>query len=307
MIQVEGIGKTFGNQSALSNISFQAHDHEVLGIIGLNGAGKTTLLRILATEILPSSGDITIDGYSILTSPHEIRSRIGFLPDKPPLYPEMTVRDYLTFLARLRGVPRPQLQQHVHDASKTTQLSRHLDTHLGSLSHGYQQRTSIAQAIVHKPKILILDEPTNGLDPLQIVELRDLILELKKKHTILFSSHNLSEMTKISDRLLIVQEGQVLTTGQPKELERTSTIQIKAQWEGGTNWSQVLQPIPGLNHHQLKKTDHITTGFFECQTDCRPHIAATIIQNQGQLLSLEKTHNELEKVLLRLIGGNHHD
>ena len=305
MIEVHGVTKTFGNVHALKNVSFQAPDNQVLGVIGLNGAGKSTLLRILATELTPSEGNITIDGFSIIQSPHEVRRRIGYLPDKPPIYPDMKVKDYLTFLAELRGVEKAKIRPYVQAACEKTKLTERLDFHLGSLSHGFQQRVSIAQAIVHQPPILILDEPTNGLDPLQIVELRDLVLSLKADHTILFSSHNLSEMTKICDHMLVIQHGEVLKTGRPEQLDHEHTMQIEVQWRGNADWSHVLQPIHGLKQKWIEQEDSgVHTGMFECQSDCRPIIAQKIIENKGELLALNKTQNELERVLMRLIGGN---
>ena len=176
-------------------------------MLGLNGAGKTTTLRILACDLLPSSGRVSVDGIDVVESPHEVRSRIGYLPDTPPLYPEMTVRAYLAFAAGCAGMSRADAEKRVPDVEAQTELSGGGGHPIASLSHGYKQRVGIAQAIVHGPRLLMLDEPISGLDPVQIVEMRELLRRLKGKHTILLSSHILSEISETCDRILVIQGG----------------------------------------------------------------------------------------------------
>jgi len=209
MITVRGLSKYYAGVPAIEDVSFSIEDGEIVGLLGLNGAGKSTILKILGCFLMPSSGTAEVSGYSIEDSPDKVRSVIGYLPDTPPLYNEMTVRKYLSYVARLKDV-KTNIDQHVQSAMSQTNLDEVGDVVIGNLSHGFRQRVGIAQAIVHQPKVLILDEPINGLDPVQIVEMRDLIVSLKKKHTVILSSHILSEITKTCDRILIVDKGKLV-------------------------------------------------------------------------------------------------
>src|SRR5579863_2134913 len=218
MIQVNGLTKYYGEHAAIHDLSFTIERGEVIGFLGLNGAGKTTTLKVLGCVLLPTSGRVTIDGFDVVRDPHEIRKRIGFLPDSPPLYEEMTVGDYLAFVARLRGVPADQARKRVEEVEERT-ATREVDGDvIGSLSHGYRQRVGVAQALVHNPALVILDEPSSGLDPRQIIEMRALIRQLKGNHTILVSSHILSELSQICDRLLVIDGGQIVAQGTEDEL-----------------------------------------------------------------------------------------
>src|SRR5580692_8786088 len=179
MIEVKGLTKYYGEHAAIHDLSFRIERGEVIGFLGLNGAGKTTTLKVLGCVLLPTSGRVTIDGFDVVTDPHEIRKRIGFLPDTPPLYDEMTVGDYLAFVAKLRGVPGNQARKRVEEVEDQT-ATREVDgAVISSLSHGFRQRVGVAQALVHNPALVILDEPSSGLDPRQIIEMRALIRRLK--------------------------------------------------------------------------------------------------------------------------------
>ncbi len=220
MIQVDGLTKYYGNHAAIRDLNFRIERGEVIGFLGLNGAGKTTTLKVLGCVLLPTSGRVEIDGFDVASDPHEIRKRIGFLPDTPPVYEEMTVRGYLSFVAQLRGVGARDVGARVSEAQEQTALNDVQDELVGALSHGYRQRVGVAQALVHKPQLLILDEPSSGLDPVQIVEMRSLIRRLKGQHTILVSSHILSEISQVCDRLLVIQEGEIVAQGTEEELAR---------------------------------------------------------------------------------------
>ena len=218
MIEVSGLTKYFGDHAAIRDLNFSIQRGEVIGFLGLNGAGKSTSLRILGCVLLPTAGRVTIDGFDVGADAHEIRKRIGFLPDVPPLYPEMTVGDYLGFVAQLRGVGAGEAPARVADAERKTALTDVHDVVIAGLSHGFRQRVGLAQAIVHNPSLLILDEPTSGLDPEQIVEMRRLIRNLRGEHTILLSSHNLPEVSQTCDRLLVIHEGRIVAQGDEAEL-----------------------------------------------------------------------------------------
>ena len=218
MIEVKGLTKYYGEVAAIRDLDFSIERGEVIGFLGLNGAGKTTALKILGCVLLPTAGDVTVDGIDIARDPHEVRRRIGFLPDTPPLYNDMTVGRYLKFAAELRGVPASAVDKAVGDAEEKTALRDKHDQSIFSLSHGYRQRVGVAQALVHNPKLLILDEPTSGLDPRQILEMRSMIRALRGEHTVLLSSHILSEISQTCDRLLVIHGGEIIAQGSEQDL-----------------------------------------------------------------------------------------
>src|SRR5690606_37830335 len=193
-------------------------DGEIVGLLGLNGAGKTTTLRVLACDLLPSAGTVRVGGVDVVAEPHRVRQMIGYLSDVPPLYDEMSVGDYLTFAARLRQVRPQEVENAVQNASSATGLTEVLGKQFAALSHGYRQRVGIAQAIVHDPRLVVLDEPSSGLDPIQIKEMRSLVRSLGGKRTVLVSSHNLPEISEMCDRLLVIGNGQIVAAGTEAEL-----------------------------------------------------------------------------------------
>lgn len=213
MIRATKLSKFYGGKRALGPVSFEIADGETVGFLGLNGAGKTTALRILASDLRPSSGSIEVGGVDAVASPHEVRKRIGFLPENPPLYTEMPVVDYLKFAGELRGMTRVDLKRRLGEVLDIASLNEVANDPIDTLSHGFRQRVGLAQAIIHNPKFLILDEPTRGLDPVQIVEMRNLIHDLKQNHTVLISSHILTEISQTCDRLLVLSRGALVGEG----------------------------------------------------------------------------------------------
>ncbi len=210
MISVKNLTKYFGSFLALQNISFEIGKGEIVGFLGQNGAGKTTLMRILTTYLAPHSGEAFVGGLSVIKNPLDVRRKIGYLPEVPPLYPTMRVKDYLKFAAQLKEVPAKHQNGQVEGVLKECALEEVKGQLIGTLSKGYRQRVGLAQAIINDPEILILDEPTNGLDPVQILQVRNLIKNVEKKRTVILSTHVLSEIEQIAERVLILKSGKII-------------------------------------------------------------------------------------------------
>lgn len=217
MIATENVTKHFGSFQALKDVSFEINQGEIVGFLGQNGAGKTTLMRILTSYLPASSGTVLIDGEDVSRNSLAIRQKIGYLPETPPLYANMTVRDYLKFAAEIKGIPANQRRRQLNRVLEECQLGNVVHKTIATLSKGYKQRTGIAQAIIHEPKILILDEPTSGLDPIQNLQLRNLIKNLKDHRTVILSTHILSEIEQIAQRVLIIKGGEIIVD-EPLEL-----------------------------------------------------------------------------------------
>lgn len=218
MLRASGLVKYFGGKRALGPVSFEIGRGESVGILGLNGVGKSTLLRIAATDLRPSAGALNLDGVDAVRDPHAVRAKIGFLPQVPPLYRDMAVAEFLRFAGRLRGMDPGALERRLPVVEELTHIREVRNEPVRHLSLGYRQRLGVAQAIVHDPALLILDEPTHGLDPAQVVEMRMLVRDLKEHHTVLVSSHNLPEISQSCDRLLVLDAGRVIAHGTEQEL-----------------------------------------------------------------------------------------
>jgi len=225
MIEVQELTKEFADHQAVRGISFSAAPGETIGFLGPNGAGKTTTMRMLTGFLPPTSGSASIAGFDVQETPAEVRARIGYLPETPPLYPEMTVDSYLLFVARLKGIPRKQLQPSCARALERTNLGEVRHRILGNLSKGFRQRVGIAQAIVHEPEVLILDEPTVGLDPRQIIEIRELIRNLAGDHTIILSTHILPEVAETCEKIVIIHEGRLTREATMSEIQAEGSLE----------------------------------------------------------------------------------
>ena len=218
MISVKGVSKNFGGVKAVDNVSFEVRKGEILGFLGPNGAGKTTTMRILTCFLPPTEGTASVAGHDIFEEPLAVKRRIGYLPETPPLYPEMTVIDYLNFVARIKGLVGPRIKDRLENVVATCAVSDVREQLIGKLSKGYRQRVGLAQALVHDPEVLILDEPTAGFDPKQIIETRDLIKGLAGQHTIILSTHILPEVSMTCERVVIINKGRVVAEDTPEAL-----------------------------------------------------------------------------------------
>jgi len=221
MISIQNVSKNFGKFAALNNISCSIAKGEIVGVLGQNGAGKTTLMRILTGYLPPSSGTVTIGGDDVGSHPLSIRRRLGYLPETPPLYPQMTIREYLNFAARLKDIPSKEIRAKVDAALESCGLLASHGRMIGRLSLGFRQRVGIAQAVLNDPDVLILDEPTKGLDPIQVRQIRKLIMDLREKRTVLLSTHVLTEIEQVAQRVLMLNQGKIIADSPLKELYKT--------------------------------------------------------------------------------------
>jgi ABC-2 type transport system ATP-binding protein len=254
MIRVERLTKRYGALRAVDRVSFEVGRGEIVGLLGPNGAGKTTTMRMLTTFLPPTSGRATLGGHDVLDEPLEVRRRVGYLPENVPLYPEMRVREYLTFRAKLKDVPRSRRRAAVDEVVERTQLGEVEYRVLGHLSKGFRQRVGLAEAMVHDPDILILDEPTAGLDPIQIREARALIRELGDRHTILLSTHIMSEVEAVCGRVIIIARGRIAEDAPLERLETGGTIVIEARGPAEPILA-ALRGAPGVERASLTRHD----------------------------------------------------
>jgi ABC-2 type transport system ATP-binding protein len=304
MIEVRQLTKYYGEHAAIRDISFDINRGEVIGFLGLNGAGKTTTLKILGCLLLPTSGRVVVGGIDVLANPHEVRKRIGFLPDTPPVYGEMTVGAYLTFAARLRGVSAKDSPARVREAEEKTGLDEVHGELISSLSHGYQQRIGLAQAMVHRPSLLILDEPTSGLDPKQIVEMRHLIRKLRGEHTLLISSHFLAEISQTCDRLLVIRDGEIVAQGTERELAANlgASNEIEVTVRGpAAKAMEISRSILGVSNVALVSDEGGEVALrIQATTDVRAQLSRSLVLASLDLLRFDRAASQLESVFIQL-------
>jgi len=310
MIEVTGLTKYYGAARAVYNLDFSIEAGHIVGFLGLNGAGKTTALKVLAGFLLPTAGTVRINGIDLLAAPEQLRGQIGYLPESPPLYEEMTVTGYLTYLGRLRGMSSNDVDNRLPGVLERTALTEQKDQVVGTLSLGFQKRVGIAQAIIHDPKLLILDEPISGLDPVQIVEMRGLIKGLGGDHTILISSHILSEVEETCDHLLVLNDGELVGQGTEEEILTafSHSLNFNLSVQGDFETVGTL-----LAEHPLVST--ITAGrrrgdignwSVVLERDEPAAVAQSLVQAGFGLHRLEASRGQLESAFLALTrtGGN---
>jgi len=305
MIQVTGLSKKYANYVAVDNISFSVDKGDIVGFLGPNGAGKTTTMRVITGFMPPTAGKVTVGGFDVFEQPMEVKKRIGYLPEAPPLYPEMRVCDYLTFVARLKGIPNAEIPDRVVQVMKKCSVADVSTKLISKLSKGYRQRVGLAQAIVHNPDVLVLDEPTSGLDPKQIIETRDLIKGLSGEHTIILSTHILPEVEAICKKVIIISKGKLVKTDSVENLKNRAVFTIELNTAGGADAAAVRQKLEQVASVS-KVLDHATNGerlAFDIEglsgSDVRPDVARTVVQAGWNLLEM-KSSTTLEEVFLEL-------
>jgi ABC-2 type transport system ATP-binding protein len=306
VIEVQNLTKRYGPITAVDGVSFTVEKGEILGFLGPNGAGKTTTMRVLTGYMPPTEGKAIVAGYDVFEKPLEAKRRTGYLPETPPLYPDMTVRDYLMFVSRIKRVPRAERKARVAAVMERTRIADVADRHCSKLSKGYKQRVGLAQAILHNPDVLILDEPTAGLDPKQIIETRQLIKELAGDHTIILSTHILPEVSQTCQRVVIINRGHVVAVDTPENLtarlrgSETMYVQVDA---AGADVAGTLLAVPGVTRVTRAATPPAVTAFevdSESGRDVRRDLASTVVTRGWGLLELRPMRMSLEEIFLSL-------
>ena len=306
MIEVDSLTKRYGRATAVDGVSFRVEKGEILGFLGPNGAGKTTTMRILTCYLPPTQGTARVGGYDVFEQPMEVRRRVGYLPETPPLYPDMEVHDYLDFCAKIKGVAAREREAKVGAAIDKCRVGDVRTTLIGKLSKGYRQRVGVAQAILHNPDVLILDEPTAGLDPKQIIETRELIRGLGGDHTVILSTHILPEVQLTCGRVLIINEGRVVAEDSPENLTRrlkgAGTLRIEVRGEENAVLATV-RTVPGiLAAHVRGGHDEALVIDVEAEAgrDVRSDLAGAVVTGGHGLLGLQQMGMSLEEIFLHL-------
>ena len=304
MIQVNGLTKDYGARRAIDNLTFDAEQGEIVGFLGPNGAGKTTTMRILTSYMPPTEGSALVAGYDILEESMEVRKRVGYLPETVPLYNDMTALDYLMFMAGLRKIPHSE--ERAYETLEMVNLADRATSYIGNFSKGMRQRVGLAQALIHRPEVLILDEPTIGLDPAQVVEIRNVIREIGKDRTVLLSTHILSEAQQICDRVLIINKGKIVAEDTPENLQsrlvgsQRVVLRVRGETDG---LAARIGQVKGTQRVEAKQDGSVEFEFSAGQ-DVRPQVAKDIIEAGFDLLEMRPIGLSLEEIFLELTRDN---
>jgi ABC-2 type transport system ATP-binding protein len=300
MIQVEGLTKDYGPRRAIDNLTFNAQKGEILGFLGPNGAGKTTTMRILVGYMPPTAGKASVAGFDVVEQSLEVRKRVGYLPETVPLYPDMSVYGYLKFMADLRHLP--DADERIEDVLEIVHMEERANGYISNLSKGMRQRIGLAQALLHQPEVLILDEPTIGLDPAQILEVRNLIREIVKERTVMLSTHILSEAQQVCDRVLIINNGKIVVEDTPANLQTSlaGSQRISLKVRGDPDGLEtVVLAVPGILRAQ-NRADGVLEFESTPGLDHRPEVARAVIGAGYDLLELRPVSLSLEEIFLQL-------
>ncbi len=314
MIKVEGLTKRYARTVAVDNISFEVEKGQIVGFLGPNGAGKTTTMRVLTCFLPPSAGTATVAGYDVVEHPMEVKKRIGYLPETPPLYPEMEVGDYLNFVGKLKGIPSGEIRRRVDEVAERCAVADVRNKLIGKLSKGYRQRVGLAQAIIHNPDVLILDEPTSGLDPKQIIEIRELLRTLSGDHTIILSTHILSEVEHSCERVIIISQGKLVAIDSvanlTNRLRGSEAVAVEVEPAEGrpapAEVQQRLEQVSGVSRVVMKDSRNGRISFevesLQGRT-IRADLARTVVNSGWNLSELRAVGLSLEDIFLQLTAA----
>lgn len=304
MIQVDGLTKDYGARRAISDLTFDAEQGEIVGFLGPNGAGKTTTMRILTGYMPPTDGTAMVAGYDVVEESLEVRKRVGYLPETVPLYTDMTALEYLKFMADLRHIPNSR--ERAYETLEQVNLSDRADGFVGNFSKGMRQRLGLAQALIHRPEVLILDEPTIGLDPAQVVEIRKVIRDIGRDRTVLLSTHILTEAQQICDRVLIINKGTIVAEDTPDNLHsrlvgsQRVSVRVRGDSDG---LADKIRKIKGVRDVSANADGSVEFEFAAGQ-DARPQVAKAVVQGGYELLEMRALGMSLEEIFLQLTRDN---
>jgi ABC-2 type transport system ATP-binding protein len=314
MIKVEGLTKRYARTVAVDNISFEVEKGQIVGFLGPNGAGKTTTMRVLTCFLPPTAGHASVAGYDVLKNPLEVKKRIGYLPETPPLYPEMEVTEYLTFVGKLKGISSGDIRRRIDEVTGRCAIGEVRTKLIGKLSRGYRQRVGLAQAIIHNPDVLILDEPTSGLDPKQIIEIRELLKSLAGEHTIILSTHILSEVEHSCERVIIISQGKLVAIDSvanlTNRLRGCEAVAVEVEVADGrpnpTDVQQRLEQVSGVSRAVMKDSKNSRLSF-EVESlqgrHIRADLARTVVNSGWNLSELRAVGLSLEDIFLQLTAA----
>ena len=306
MIEVKNLVKKYGNHTAVDHLNFTIEEGHVYGFLGPNGAGKSTTMNIMTGYLGATEGEVLINGHDILKEPEEAKKQIGYLPELPPLYMEMTVREYLEFVAELKGIAKNKREESINEVEKMVKIWEVENRLIKNLSKGYRQRVGLAQAVLGFPEIIILDEPSVGLDPKQIIEIRELIRQLAKKHTVILSSHILAEVREVCDYILIISKGKLVASDTPENLERNLGDSDLIEVETKASPDEVRRILETVDGIRSISTKHLENGITWAQvqekknTDIREKVFQAFAQKHQPLLKLNPLQVSLEDVFMEL-------
>ena len=303
MIEVQNLTRYYGDFAALKNVSFRIDDGQIIGLLGLNGAGKSTTLKVLAGLIPPSSGTVTINGIDVVGAPDSLKSTIGYLPESPPLYKDMTVTDFLLYVGRIKGMSAAEASARIPIVVTLAGLQGREHQVIETLSHGFKKRVGIAQAVIHDPKLVILDEPISGLDPAQIKEMREVIKSLREGRVVIVSSHILGEISQTCDRVLVLKDGELIAEGTEDDFVKRQgheqvVVTVRGEEAAFTAW---LTAHALVKSHTVDKVDgDAVTATLNLDGDSREDLVVDLAQSEFGLRLLEDPHDELEEIFLDL-------
>lgn len=298
-ILVSNVNKVYGSQTVLDDVTISIEKGEIVGLLGPNGAGKSTLMKIITCFIPPTSGNVMVSGIDINESPLEVKKRVGYLPENNPLYYDMYVKEYLSFVAGIYKIPQKEISNRVDNIIETTGLSAEQHKKIGTLSKGFKQRVGIAQALIHNPEILILDEPTSGLDPNQLTEIRNLIKSIGKEKTVLFSTHIMQEVEAVCDRIIIIHQGKIVAdekTGNIASLKSRDKVIVEFETKVD---QKMLEKISGVDRVENREGNIWALGSSS-EADIRPAINKFAVAHDLNILSLRKEEQKLEEIFHQL-------
>lgn len=310
MIEVRSLTKNYGKIRAIQNINFTAQKEEIFGFLGPNGAGKTTTLRIITCFLRATSGTVLVDGLDVATDSLEVRKKLGYLPENSPLYPDMRVEEYLSYRLKLKRFPRAHRKHRMEEVIDKCSLGSVRKQLIGQLSKGYRQRVGFADAISHKPQILILDEPTAGMDPGHIVEVRNLIRELSREHTILFSTHNLFEVDQLCKRVVIINRGQIVADATTDELRQKATVESAIHLETNGPRQEVEQELEQWDEiNKIESSEKDNYSHFQIHPkngdtpEFREKIFSMVVEKNWKLITLARREKSLEEIFMQIINS----